>query len=264
MSISEIADWRPATPGPVIIVAGQGGACPVQHNISIDRGRKPGFALTIRSAQTVAVVIICIATFGTSGCTGGSETVSADVPVATSGSAVLSAAPAAILATATAGPVLPTTPSPADPATAGRSAETAVPLGSTLTFYDRNAVGDKGAVTVLGIKNWDGTGPGDDSGVAVEVELTLAPDALIPSDSIVTTEPWSAVDKNGGTYRASWMGSGDPTPVYPHRIFIQAGETARGWILIGALAGVDDGSRPSMTSLTIRYELSDSKFLHWR
>ena len=47
-------------------------------------------------------------------------------------------------------------------------------------------------------------------------------------------------------------------------MFIHAGETARGWILIGALAGEDDGSRPSRTSLTIRYELSASKFLHWR
>jgi hypothetical protein len=46
-------------------------------------------------------------------------------------------------------------------------------------------------------------------------------------------------------------------------MFIHAGETARGWILIGSLAGGDDGSRPSKTSLIVRYELSDSKFLHW-
>ena len=71
---------------------------------------------------------------------------------------------------------VPTTASATfDALSAGRSAEGAVPLGATLTFYDRNAVGDKGAVTVLGVKDWDGTGPGDDSGVAIEGELTLAP-----------------------------------------------------------------------------------------
>lgn len=232
--------------------------------------KKLGSALTVRCARTVAVVIISIATLGTSGCTSGFESVSAEIPVATTTSgetAVPSAVPPPATVSATvAAPVLVTTPSPVpvDPGTGGRSPETAVPLGTTLTFYDRNAVGDKGAVTVLSVKDWDGTGPGDDSGVAIEVELTLAPDALIPLDSIVTTEPWSAIDKNGSIYRASWMGTGDPAPVYPHRMFIHAGETARGWILIGALAGVDDGSRPSKTSLTVRYELSDNKFLHWR
>ena len=61
---------------------------------------------------------------------------------------------------------------------------------------------------MLGVKDWDGTGPGDDSGVAVEVELDPRAGRAHPTDSIVTTEPWSAVDKNGSIYRASWYGSG--------------------------------------------------------
>jgi hypothetical protein len=235
--------------------------------------------MTVRCPRTAAVFFICIAALATSSCTGGFESVSADVPVVT-GTVGDTAAPLAAISSpattpgaaatsvpaAVASPVPAPTTAPAtiDPLTAGRSAEGAVPLAATLTFFDRNAIGDKGSVTVLGVKDWDGAAPGDDSGVAVEVELTLAPDAFIPPDSIVTTEPWTAVDKDGRIYRASFVGNGDPTPVYPHRMFIRAGETARGWILIGTLAGVDDGSRPSKTALTIRYELSDDKFLFWK
>ena len=162
--------------------------------------------------------MICIAALGASGCTGGIDNVSADVPVATSTAAEPSAVPALATVRATPAPPVPvttTTPVSVDPATDGRSLDAPVPFGTTLTFYDRNAIGDKGAVTVLSVKDWDGTGPGDDSGVAIEVELTLAPDALIPLDSIVTTEPWSAVDKNGSIYRASWVGTGDPSPGLP-------------------------------------------------
>ena len=131
----------------------------------------------------------------------------------------------------------------------GTSTDTAVKIGTAMTFLDSNTKAVGGSVVVHAAKTWSDPYLPSEKYVAIDAEVNLTT-KYTGTQSFSDPTLWSAVDAANHVYTTSFMPG--PVPQFPSWSTLRAGEAIRGWLLIETGAAV--------SALTFRFALDDGHY----